>query len=253
MQTEAGVVPVAMLASMRQMPPPPTIVHHNGRRELSVFYRMEWGIPQSGPTRLAIDDQIREAVRAVPRPPGYTIETKARDESSTQFRQVIIPVILLLFLVLAMTFESLALPLLVLVALPLTLLGATWALAFAGLPFDMMAMLGAVALIGLTVNPAILLVDRMQQLVRGAHWSAGAAALAAVRERTRPVMMTTATTLAGLWPLAIATGRENEIWPPFATIVMGGLVTSSILTLFMMPVGFILLRKLDVKIGRAHV
>lgn len=246
MQTEAGVVPVAMLASMRQMPPPPTIVHHNGRRELSVFYRMEWGIPQSGPTRLAIDDQIREAVRAVPRPPGYTIETKARDESSTQFRQVIIPVILLLFLVLAMTFESLALPLLVLVALPLTLLGATWALAFAGLPFDMMAMLGAVALIGLTVNPAILLVDRMQQLVRGAHWSAGAAALAAVRERTRPVMMTTATTLAGLWPLAIATGRENEIWPPFATIVMGGLVTSSILTLFMMPVGFILLRKLDV-------
>ena len=246
MQTPAGVVPVAMLASMRQMPPPPTIVHHNGRRELSVFYRLEWGIPQSGPTRLAIDDQIKSAVRAVPRPRGYTIETKPRDQSSTQFRQVIIPVILLLFLVLAMTFESLALPLLVLIALPLTLLGATWALAFAGLPFDMMAMLGAVALIGLTVNPAILLVDRMQQLLRGARWSAGAAALAAVRERTRPVMMTTATTLAGLWPLAISTGREHEIWPPFATIVMGGLVTSSLLTLFMMPVGFILLRKLDV-------
>ena len=245
MQTAAGVIPVAMLASMRQMPPPPTIVHHNGRRELSIFYRLQWRIPSSGPTRLALEDQIKEAVRAVPRPPGYTIETKAQNQSSTQFRQVIVPVLLLLFLVLAMTFESLALPVLVLIALPLTLLGATWALAFAGLSFDMMAMLGAVALIGLTVNPAILLVDRMQQLVR-ANWSAGAAALAAVRERTRPVMMTMATTLAGLWPLAIPTGRANEIWPPFATIVMGGLATSSLLTLLMMPVGFILLRKLDV-------
>lgn len=249
MQTEAGVVPVAMLATMRQMPPPPTIVHHNGRRELSIFYRLQRGIPNSGPTRLALDNQIRAAVRAVPRPPGYTVETKAQEESSTQFRQVIVPVILLLFLVLAMTFESLALPILVLIALPLTLLGATWALAFAGLSFDMMAMLGAVALIGLTVNPAILLVDRMQQLVR-ANWSAGAAALAAVRERTRPVMMTMATTLAGLWPLAIPTGRANEIWPPFATIVMGGLATSSLLTLLMMPVGFILLRKLDVIFNR---
>lgn len=250
MQTEAGVVPVALLASLRQMPAPPTIVHHNGRREASVMYRLGAGVPRSGPTRIAIDEQMQKAVRAIPRPPGYTIETKPRDESSNQFREVIIPVLCLLFLVLAMTFESLALPVLVLIALPLTLLGATWALAFAGMPFDMMAMLGAVALIGLTVNPAILLVDRMQQLARGANWSAGAAALAAVRERTRPVMMTTATTIAGLWPLAIATGRENEIWPPFATVVMGGLVTSSMLTLLMMPVGFILLRKLDLIFDR---
>ena len=59
-------------------------------------------------------------------------------------------------------------------------------------------------------------------------------------------MMTTATTIAGLWPLAIVTGRENEIWPPFATIVIGGLLTSSVLTLLMIPVGFILLRKLEI-------
>ncbi len=74
--------------------------------------------------------------------------------------------------------------------------------------------MGALALIGLTVNPAILLLDRMQQLIRSGGWSPGAAALAAVRERTRPVLMTTATTVAGLWPLAIVTGQENEIWPP---------------------------------------
>ena len=90
----------------------------------------------------------------------------------------------------------------------------------------------------------------MQQLVLFGGWSSGAAALASVRERTRPVLMTTATTVAALWPLALATGRENEIWPPFATIVIGGLVTSTLLTLLVMPVGFILLRKLDELFGR---
>ena len=248
--TEAGAVPVSSLASMRRMPPPPLIMHHNGRREISVFYRLDNNIPSTGPSRLAIDEQIDEAVRGVPRPRGYAVETVEQDESTNWFQKVLVPVVLLLFLVMAMTFESLTMPVLVLIALPLTLLGATWALAFAGMPLGMMAMLGALALIGLTVNPAILLVDRMQQFVLGSGWSAGAAAFAAVRERTRPVLMTTATTVAGLWPLAITTGRENEIWPPFATIVIGGLITSSVLTLLIIPVGFILLRKLDALFGR---
>ena len=249
-QTDAGVVPIMALASMRRMPAPPMIAHHNGRRELTVLYRLSRDVPDTGPNRTAVEEQIAAAVRTVPRPTGFTVETPGQDETISWFRRIIVPVVLLLFLVLAMTFESLTLPVLVLLALPLTLLGATWALVFAGMPLDMMAMLGALTLFGLTVNPAILLVDRMQQLVLHGGWSAGAAALASVRERTRPVLMTTATTVAGLWPLALATGRENEIWPPFATIVIGGLVTSTLLTLLVMPVGFILLRKLDQLFGR---
>ena len=244
-QTETGVVPVMALASVRRMPPQSMIAHHNGRRELSVLYRLAGDVPATGPNRVAIEDQIAAAVRSVPRPSGFAVETPGQDEASSWFRRILLPVVALLFLVLAMTFESLTLPVLVLFALPLTLLGATWALVVAGMPLDMMAMLGALALFGLTVNPAILLVDRMQQLVLGGGWSAGAAALASVRERTRPVLMTTATTVAALWPLALATGRENEIWPPFATIVIGGLATSALLTLLIVPVGFVLLRKLD--------
>ena len=249
-QTESGVVPVMALASVRRMPAPSMIVHHNGRRELSVLYRLSSDVPETGPNRVVIEDQISGAVRSVPRPRGFTVETPGQEEASSWFRRILLPVTALLFLVLAMTFESLTLPVLVLLALPLTLLGATWALVFAGMPLDVMAMLGALTLFGLTVNPAILLVDRMQQLVLGGGWSAGAAALASVRERTRPVLMTTATTVAALWPLALATGRENEIWPPFATIVIGGLVTSALLTLLIVPVGFILLRKLDLLFGR---
>jgi ABC-type multidrug transport system ATPase subunit/preprotein translocase subunit SecF len=249
-QTEAGVVPITALASMRRMPPPPTIVHHNGRRELQVLYRLAGDVPSTGPNRIAIEEQIAGAVRSVPRPTGVTVELPAQDDATSWFRRILVPVVLLLFLVLAMTFESLTLPVLVLFALPLTVLGATWALVFAGMPLGIMAMLGALALFGLTVNPAILLVDRMQQLVRDGGWSSGAAALASVHERTRPVLMTSATTVAALWPLALTTGRENEIWPPFATIVIGGLATSTVLTLLIVPVGFVLLRHLDQLFGR---
>jgi ABC-type multidrug transport system ATPase subunit len=90
----------------------------------------------------------------------------------------------------------------------------------------------------------------MQQRVLSGSWSAGAAAIAAVRERVRPVLMTTCTTIAGLWPLAIPTGRENEIWPSFAVVVMGGLATSTLLILLVAPMGFVFLNRLDRLFGR---
>ena len=250
LQTAAGVVPIGALADIRQMPARPTIEHRNGRRETRVFYRLGASVAESGSAREAVEEQIAETVRAVSRPRGYTVEVSSDDEQTSWLQRVLVPVVLLLFLVLALTFESLTLPVLVLLAVPLTVIGASWALVVAGMSLDAMAALGAIALFGLTVNPAILLVDRMQQKVLAGGWTPGAAAFASVRERTRPVLMTTATTIAALWPLAISTGRENEIWPPFATIVIGGLVTSALLTLLIIPVGFILLHRLDRLFGR---
>lgn len=248
--TPAGVMPMGSLASVRVMPPPPTIEHHNGRREATVFYRLGPEAPTTGPGRKTVEKRIRDAVREVYRPEGCTVAVVEKDEALSWFRKVAGPVMLLLFGVLAVTFESLTMPLLVLAAVPLTVLGATWALVLSGTPADLMALVGVVALLGLTVNPAILLVDRMQQRVLGGSWTAGAAALAAVRERARPVLMTTCTTVAGLWPLALTSGREMEVWPPFATVVMGGLVTSTLLTLLVIPMGFVLLKRLDSIFGR---
>jgi multidrug efflux pump subunit AcrB/ABC-type multidrug transport system ATPase subunit len=248
--TAAGVVPLGAVADVRRMPPPPTILHKNGRREVSVLYTFGADVPQTGPERIELDEQIKTAIQGVHRPAGYTLETSQTEDSSAWLKGILISILLLLFAVLALTLESLTLPLLVLLALPLTLLGATWGLVLTDLPLDRMAQVGAVALIGLTVNPAILLVDRMQQRAWFGGRSAGAAALAAVRERARPVLMTTATTVAGLWPLALVTGRQNEIWPPFATVVMGGLITSTLLTLLVIPVGFVFLNRLDRLFGR---
>ncbi|MBP7147435.1 MAG: efflux RND transporter permease subunit [Acidobacteria bacterium] len=245
----SAVLPLAALADVREVPAPPAIQHHDGRREVRVAYRLGSAAPASGPARIELEQRIKDQLRQAHRPAGTTIETPSEEEALDWFRKILGPAVLLLFGLLALVFESLTLPLLVLVALPLTLIGATWGLIFSGLPADMMALVGAIALMGLTVNPAILLVDRMQERARKGA-SAGAAALAAVRERTRPVLMTTCTTIAGLWPLALATGEENEIWPPFATVVMGGLVTSTLLTLLVVPVGFVLLSRLDSLLGR---
>lgn len=252
-ETPAGAAPLGTLSRIREMPGRPAIRHHDGRRELSVLYRLAPGVPDIGPRRDAIEEQIRSTIQGLHRPEGYTVETEAKDASTSWFRKILIPVVLLLLAVLAVTFESFTLPLLVLAALPLTLIGACWALVFAGMPADPMALVGALALLGLTVNPAILLVDVMQEKSRSRAWGPGAAALAAVRARTRPVLMTTITTVAGLWPLALATGRENEIWPPFATVVMGGLVASTVLTLLVIPLGYVILKRLDLLFGRLGV
>ncbi|MXX61266.1 MAG: ATP-binding cassette domain-containing protein [Holophagales bacterium] len=243
--TGAGVLPVAALAQVRQAPPSPVITHHNGVREREVFYTLSPDVPRRGPARDAFDRSLDEAIASIHRPAGTTIALDRSQESTNWFRRIVVPVVLLVFLVLAVTFESMTLPILVLIALPLALLGSVWALVLTGIGFEAMALLGALVLLGLAINPAVLLVDRMQQHTLGAGWSAGAAALAAVRERARPVLMTSATTVAALAPLSIATGRENEIWPPFATLVIGGLLTATLLTLLVIPVGFVFLRRLD--------
>jgi multidrug efflux pump subunit AcrB/ABC-type multidrug transport system ATPase subunit len=248
--TTAGVLPLGLVSDAHKMPPPPMIQHHNGRRELSVFYRFSQSVPTTGPARDALDEEILSMIRSIHLPAGYIVDPPDKEESTSWFKRVFIPMLLLLFAVLAVTFESLTMPVLVLFAVPLTILGSAWALVLTGMPADMIAMAGAVVLLGLTVNPAILLVDRMQQKVLISSWSAGAAAIAAVRERVRPVLMTACTTIAGLWPLAIPTGRENEIWPSFAIVVMGGLATSSLLILLVVPIGFVFLNRLDRLFGR---
>ncbi len=248
--TPAGPLPLRALATIRRNPGPPPIVHHDGRREIAVRWHYRWDAPASGEARQALERRVRDAVRGVHLPPGYALDTGEAEATTNWFRKVLVPVVLLLYAVLAITFESLTLPILVLVAAPLTLVGAVWALVVTGLPADMMGLFGALALLGLTVNPAILLVDRMQQRVRAGAASPAAAAFAAVRERARPVLMTTATTVAGLWPMAIPTGRDMEIWPPFAVVVMGGLAASTLMTLLVLPSGFVLLRRLDRVFGR---
>ena len=249
--TTAGAIRLETVATARQMRPLPVIVHKNGRREMAVNYRLSNSAPSSGDALEAVREQINQMVANAPRPPEYVIETPEPNEDVSAASKVLLPALLFLFLVLAMTFESLSLPVLILVvALPLTMVGSGWVLFLTGKSFEPGVLVGMLALVGLTVNPAILIIDRMQRKTLDAGWSRGAAALSAMRERTRPVLLVTATTIAALAPLAVSTGRENEIWPGFAVTVIGGLITSALLTLLIIPVGYILLHRLDQIFGR---
>lgn len=248
-QTPNGALPVSALASIRQGTPPATITYRNGRREMPVNYSLDDDVPDSGPERVAIEESVKEFIRQIPLPAGYVVDTPSEAEQFSFARKLVLPVLGLLFLVLAFTFESLAVPVLIFLAIPLVIVGSMWGLVVTGTPLAFMAVLGFFVLAGLSINPSILLLDRMQQFSR-AGFTRGSAAFAAVLERTRPVLMTTATTVAALFPLAITTGRENELWPPFAIVVMGGLVSSAILTLIIIPVGYVFLKRLDETFGR---
>ena len=248
--TESGVATVSALASIRQMPPPAAIVHHNGRRETSVYYRLDASAPESGPARDTLDETIATAVRSAPRPHGYAVEVQEDNEAISTGAEYALWAGLLVLLVLAVTFESLTLPWLVLLtSVLLASIGSAWLMILTDTPMQPVAIVGLFVLAGLAINPAILLVDRMQHRVRKG-WSTGAAALASVRERTRPIVMTTATTIAALCPLALSTGRANEIWPPFATVIIGGLLTATLLNLLVVPVCYLFLQRLDQLFGR---
>ncbi|MYF29377.1 MAG: ATP-binding cassette domain-containing protein [Gammaproteobacteria bacterium] len=247
--TESGVATVSALASIRQMPPPAAIEHHNGRREASVYYRLDASAPESGPARDALDEKIATAIRSTPRAQGYAVELQEQDESLGAFAEYLLWAVLLVLLVLAVTFESLTLPWLVLLSVFLAVIGAAWLMVLTDTPLEPIAVVGAVVLVGLAINPAILIVDRMQHRVRNG-WPPGAAALGSVRERTRPVLMTATTTIAALWPLALSRGMENETWPPFATLIIGGLLTATLLTLLVIPVSYLFFQRLDQLFGR---
>ena len=109
---------------MRQAPPSPVITHHNGVREREVFYTLSPDVPRRGPARDAFDRNLDEAIASIHRPAGTTIALDRSQESTNWFRRIAVPVVLLVFLVLAVTFESLTLPILVLIALPLAMLGS---------------------------------------------------------------------------------------------------------------------------------
>jgi HAE1 family hydrophobic/amphiphilic exporter-1 len=146
-------------------------------------------------------------------------------------------------MVLAGTFESLLHPLTVLASIPLALIGVAALLVPAGHPVGVMAMLGLIVLTGIAVNDAILLVATARSLMaEGLKREAALARAAAMR--LRPILMTSATTVLALLPLAIGVGEAAQLRTPLAMTVIGGVVTSTIGSLFVIPCIYLLIDRL---------
>ncbi|MCK6502166.1 efflux RND transporter permease subunit [Myxococcota bacterium] len=145
--------------------------------------------------------------------------------------------LLLVYLVMAAQFESWLDPLVITFSVPFAVTGAFLALAITRTTLSTPAFLGLIILIGVVVNNAIMLVD-YTKLLQARGMSRVDAVLTSGRRRLRPVLMTTLTTVGGMFPLALATGRGAEMWGPMGRTALGGLLVSTVVTLVLVPVAY---------------
>jgi len=180
----------------------------------------------------------------MPLPAGVSVELGGQNEEmDSSFRSLRLAVLLavfLVYLVMAAQFESFVYPLIIMVTVPLALTGAIYGLYLRDLPVSVIAVIGSIMLAGIVVNNGIVLVDRINQL-RRRGLELAEAVQAAGAERLRPILMTTATTVLGLLPMALGLGEGAELRAPLAVTVISGLLLATGLTLVVVPVIYTLL------------
>jgi len=226
-------VPLGELADIRDEETPPSIEHENSRRRTFVSANVRGRDVAS----FVGEAQARIAER-VPLPPDYRIEWGGDFEnllSASRRLALITPVVLgLIAMLLYTSFKSLRLAALIFVAVPVAASGGVAALALRGMPFSIAAGVGFVALFGVAVLNGLVWVAGAEHARHGGL-AAREAAVVTADVRIRPVLMTALVASLGFLPMALATSSGAEIQRPLATVVIGGIVTSTLLTAFVVP------------------
>jgi HAE1 family hydrophobic/amphiphilic exporter-1 len=190
---------------------------------------------------------IRLGLRRVPVPRDFTIGfTGDYEEQQKAFRELLISILLALFLVymvMAMLYESLRDPLIVMFSVPLAVIGVVFILLLTGTTFNVETYIGCIMLGGIVVNNAILLVDYTNLLRRRDKMPLREAIEEAGRRRLRPILMTALTTIMAMIPLALGLQEGSEVQTPLARAVIGGLISSTLITLVVVPVVYSLFEK----------
>jgi hydrophobic/amphiphilic exporter-1 (mainly G- bacteria), HAE1 family len=230
--------------------------------------------PAEGPVQIDRQSQKRQITLLANLAPGYSLgegmafltgyaekelpktvtadfagNAKELAKTGIAFLTALVLGIVLLYMILAAQFESLIHPFTIMLSLPFALIGAIGALLITGQFLSMFAMIGIIMLMGLVVKNGILLVDFTQQL-REQGKNAREALLEAAPVRLRPILMTTIAMIAGMIPVAVARGDGAETRVPMALVIIGGLITSTVLTLVVVPVVYSLLDGLTTRLAR---
>ena len=171
-------------------------------------------------------------------PAGITLDLggsiEDQGEAFADIGLLLILIIVLVYIVMATQFESLVYPFIIMFTLPFALSGVFIALWLTGTPLSIIALIGAIMLVGIVTKNGIVMVDYMNLLVeRG--MPVRDAVIAGGKSRLRPVLMTSLTTVLGMMPMSMGIGEGSEIWQPMGISVVGGLVMSTLLTLFIVP------------------
>ena len=226
-------VPLSEIADIRTITSPREITRRNQSRTCYIYAMINGSLP--------LDKVVREAelsLETVDLPLDYKIEFTGeelkRKESMSNLSFALLLSLILVFMVLAAQFESVIQPFIIMLTIPLAGVGTVLLFFLLGKPLNMMAYIGIIMLAGIAVNNAILLIDRINRLREEGIPKKDAIVLAGT-QRIRPILMTSLTTILALLPLTFGIGESASLRSPMALAVVGGLVSSTILTLLLIP------------------
>jgi len=235
---QATLIPVSDVVDIERAVSPSEISRRDLMREVEISANLE-GLPLGSAARMAM-----AAAKNVPTAPGYEIvmsgDTERMEESFRYLAEALLLAIIFVYLILAAQFESFLHPLAIMLSLPLSIVGMAGMLALTGDTLNIMSLIGLILLMGLVTKNAILLID-FTNVLRRRGVERREALISAGRVRLRPIFMTTSAMIFGMLPLALAIGQGAEMRAPMARAVIGGLITSTLLTLVVVPVVYALL------------
>ncbi|MGA9119553.1 MAG: efflux RND transporter permease subunit [Bacteroidota bacterium] len=232
------IIPVSFVADLTQGSGPSKINRFDRQREIRIDANM------AGRTLGEVLGDIQQRTRTIPLPPGYFISVTGSGEQQAQgFANIFLSLglaVMFVYIVLASQFESFTYPFSIMLALPMSLIGAIMALlAFKG-SLSIISLIGIIMLMGLVTKNGILLVD-YANVLRERGLERSRALIQAGATRLRPILMTTFAMIFGMAPVALSTGEGSEMRAPMGQAVIGGLITSTLLTLFVVPVVYSIL------------
>jgi HAE1 family hydrophobic/amphiphilic exporter-1 len=231
--TEGRLVPLASVAEIASTESPTSITREDQERILKV----NAGIADRSLGDIVEDLQPALATIAVPE--GFSVAIGGEYlEQQKMFGDLLVGLLIAVFLVyavLVVQFESLMHPLVIMTAVPFGFVGVVLSLYVTGTTFNINSFLGSIVLVGIMVNNSIVLVDYVNLLRREHKMNLYEALVEGARRRLRPVLMTTTTTVLAMLPLAMGLGEGSELQAPLARVIVGGLITSTLITLVFVP------------------
>ena len=226
------VVPLSQIAKVSMGKAPSKIEHFDGKRTIGVSANVQ------GRSSGEVTADALKLAKNINFPEGYGIEldgaSKDQKEVFTEMGIALVSGIGLMYFILVMQFSSFTAPLAVMFSLPLSLIGVVLALLLTGSTLNLMSLIGVIMLMGLVAKNAILLLDAARSL-EAQGIDREEALMTAGRKRLRPIIMTTFALIAGMLPVAIGVGEGGEFYRPMAVAIIGGTITSTILTLLVIP------------------
>ncbi|MEU8236751.1 efflux RND transporter permease subunit [Actinoplanes missouriensis] len=231
--TAKGVVPLGQVAEVKQVDGPEQITRTDGNRTATVTGTV------TGSNLSAVNQDLTKKLDALDLPPGaeYTVGGVSADqqEAFAQLGLAVLAAIAIVFIIMVATFRSILQPIILLVSIPFAATGAIGLLLITGTPLGVPALIGVLMLVGIVVTNAIVLMDLINHY-RAAGMGVQEAVIEGGRHRLRPILMTAIATIFALIPMALGlTGEGGFISQPLAIVVIGGLVSSTLLTLVLVP------------------